>query len=138
LSSIYLKHFGDWILPVFRWNLLSWAQSIELVSISRPEVSYGIQKILELCFSKRQFFDAAIRMDERHQFEANYQILWQNHGLQYSLEKHRSTICCKWETAESTVHSSSVKLPLSKNERMISRKQCHFHPGQSSMPHCQS
>jgi hypothetical protein len=34
-SCFYLKtHFGDWIVFIFRFNLHSWAQSIELVIIS--------------------------------------------------------------------------------------------------------
>lgn len=28
-----IQHFRDWILPVFRWKLFSWAQSIDLIWI---------------------------------------------------------------------------------------------------------
>jgi hypothetical protein len=31
------RRFGDWILSPFSWNLLSWAQWIEVVSVSRRE-----------------------------------------------------------------------------------------------------
>jgi hypothetical protein len=36
----YLKtrRFGDWIISVFRWNVLSWAQDIKLVSIFGPDM----------------------------------------------------------------------------------------------------